>query len=418
MRITSRRRLPFTHTNSKDDTKSTSLRAAALVAVSAIALTGCVSTAAPSTDNSTAASDTILLGAVMAETGFMSPFDTPALNSLRIAIDELNGAGGIDGTPVELRVIDTGSDLEKYAPSAQTLIDAGAKAIIVTCDYDISSPAALVAEQAGVLNVSPCVGDTIYGPRGGLDIGFSLGNATPGEASVMAEFADSKSWTNAVFLTDTSLKYTQSQCAIARERFLELGGTEIAGYDYVQGENISEAVSSIAAGPAPDVIFNCGYSPGGAQVAKDLRDGGIAAPIVSGFGMDGTFWLDSIPGLTDYYVVTFASTAGDDPDPAVNDLATVYEQTYGARPTVGSFVTGPSTLDAIVTAHEVAQSWDGKALADAFLTFDGLELLAGPTTFTPELHVNVDRPQRVLVVEDGALKFVERRAPEKVILGD
>jgi branched-chain amino acid transport system substrate-binding protein len=381
-------------------------------------LAGCVSTAAPSGDSGSTSTDSIMIGAVVAETGFMSPFDTPPLNALKISLDELNEKGGIDGTPVELKVIDTGSDLDKYAPAAQSLIDDGAKAIIVTCDYDISSPAALVAEQADVLNVAPCVGDTIYGPEGGLDIGFSMGNATPGESSVMAEFAYSKGWTNAVFLTDTSLKYTQSQCAIARERFLELGGTEIAGYDYVQGENISEAVSSISAGQAPDVIFNCGYSPGGAQVAKDLRDGGIASPIVSGFGMDGTFWLDSIPGLSDYYVVTYASTAGDDPDSAVNDFAALYEETYGERPSVSSFVTGPSTLEAIVAAHETAGSWSGKDLADAFLGFDGLELLVGPTTFTPELHVNVDRPQRVLVVKDGALSFVEERAPEKVVLGD
>ena len=397
-------------------------RTGAVAAVAAsLFLAGCVSTASPESTSSGSAEGEgggLTIGVVMAETGFMSPFDIPALNTMKMEVDAVNAAGGIDGAPIELNIVDTGSDLDKYASAAQQVIDAGADVIVVTCDYDVASPASLVAEAAGILNIAPCVGDTIYGPAGGLELGFSMGNGTPGESSVMAEFAFAEGWKNAVFLTDTSIKYTVGQCDVAQKRFEELGGTAVGTYDYVQGESIVETVSQITAGTAPDVVFNCGYSPGGAQAAKDLRDNGVTAPIVSGFGMDGTFWLDSIPGLSDYYVVTYASTAGDDPDPAVNDFAALYEETYGERPSVSSFVTGPSTLEAIVAAHETAGSWSGKDLADAFLGFDGLELLAGPTTFTPELHVNVDRPQRVLVVEDGALAFVEERAPEKVVLGD
>lgn len=393
------------------------MTAAVLATASALMLAGCVSSAPQATDSTgSGEGDSILIGVAMAETGFMSAVDLPALNSLRIAVSDLNEAGGIEGTEVELQVIDTGSDLDKYAPATQQLVDAGAKAIVLTCDYDISSPGALVAEQANVLNLSPCVGDTIWGPKGGLNIGFSLGNATRGEGAIMAEFSYDKGWRSAVFLTDTSLKYSQSQCEFARERFTELGGSSIADFDYVQGDSIPEVVSKISGGAAPDVIFNCGYNPGGAQVAKDLRDGGITAPIVSGFGMDGTFWLDAIPGLSDYYVVTYASTTGDDPDQAVNDLAARYEETYGARPTASSFVTGPSTLDAIVRAHEMAGSWDGADLGAAFASFDDVDLLVGPTSFTPDLHVGVERPQSVVVVADGTLKFVERRAPQKVDL--
>lgn len=390
----------------------------ALAAASALMLSGCVSSATNNTPDAGGdeTSETIILGAAMAETGFMSVVDMPALNALRIAVDDLNESGGIDGAEVELRVIDTGSDLEKYAPATQQLIDAGAKAIILTCDFDISSPGALVAEQANVLNLSPCVGDTIYGPAGGLNIGFSLGNATVGEGAIMAEFSYDEGWRDAVFLTDTSLKYSQSQCQFARERFLELGGTSIAEFDYLQGDSIPEIVSKISGGAAPDVIFNCGYNPGGAQVAKDLRDGGVTAPIISGFGMDGTFWLDAIPGLSDYYIVTYGSTTGDDPEAAVNELAVRYEEAYGSGPTTSSFVTGPSTLDAIVHAHEIAGSWDGAELAEAFASFDDVDLLVGPTSFTPELHVSVERPQAVLVVSDGTLEFVERRAPQKVDL--
>ncbi|MCX2749909.1 ABC transporter substrate-binding protein [Arthrobacter sp. MI7-26] len=386
-----------------------------VVAVSALALTGCVASASqPSDSASKGSSDTILLGAAMAETGFMSVVDAPALNAMKMAITQLNEKGGIDGKHVELRVIDTGSNLDKYAPASQQLIDAGAKAIILTCDFDLSSPGALAAGQANVMSISPCIGDALFGPKGGLNLSFSMGNSTIGEGVVMAEFAQSKGWKKGVFLTDTSLKYTQSQCAIARKRFIELGGTDVGSYNYVQGDSIPEIVSKITGGTAPDVVFNCGYNPGGAKAAKDLRAGGIAAPIISGFGMDGTFWLDAIPGLSDYYVTTYVSTTGDDPDPAVNKFADLYASTYGQRPVTGSFVTGPSVLDALVKGHEIAGSWNGDKLAKAFENFKDEKFLVGDTTFTPQLHIGVDRSQSVLVVKDGTLKFVERRAPEKI----
>jgi len=393
------------------------VRGAAIGAVAALipVLAGCVATAQPTPNpEASEASETIVIGAAMAETGFMSVVDLPALNSLRIAVDELNKSGGIDGTPVELRVVDTGSDLAQYAPAAQQLVDAGAKTIVLTCDYDIASPGALVAERAGVLNISPCVADALWGPTGGLELGFSLGNATLGEGAIMAEFAFDQGWQNAVFLTDTSLKYSQNECEYTQARYAELGGTQIANYDYVQGDSIPEIVSKIASGSAPDVIFNCGYNPGGAQVAKDLRDGGITTPVVSGFGMDGTFWLDAIPGLSDYYVVTYALSTGDDPNPKVNEFAALYEEAYGERPTTSTFLTGPSVLETIVTAHSIAESWDGAKLADALETVGDLDLLAGPTKFSSEYHIGLERPQSVLVVQDGSLVFVERRAPQSV----
>lgn len=399
--------------------------AASLVGIagSALLLAGCVSSSGGTGASSSGATSgetggakgPVTIGVVMAQSGFMGPIDTPPLQALQLEVEKINADGGIGGQQIDLKIVDTGTNLDRYAPAATELIAGGAKVLVVTCDYDVASPAALVAEAANTVSIAPCIGDPIFGPSGGLKLGFSMGSGTPGEASVMAEFAYEQGWKQAVLLTDTTLKYTQNQCAIFAERYTELGGTIISKYDYQQGASIRETVSSIAAGPAPTVVANCGYSPGGATVAKELRDGGIAAPIISGFGMDGDFWTGGIPGLADYYVVTYASKNGDDPDAAVNEAATAYETAYGEAPSVGGFVTGPSTIQAIKAAYDKAGSWDGDKLAAALESFDKVDLLAGPTSFSKDLHISVDRPQRVLVVKDGKLTFVELRAPKKVV---
>jgi branched-chain amino acid transport system substrate-binding protein len=390
----------------------------ATTAVLTLGLTGCAK-ASDSADGGNGSGggdsrDPVTVGVVMAKSGFMSPYDTPALNSLRIEVKHVNDAGGIDGHPIDLQIIDTETKLDRYASAAAELLDKGAKAIIVTCDYDISVPAAQAAQAKNVISIAPCVGDPIFGPRGGLDLGFSMGDGTPGEASIMAEFADSKGWKDAVLLKDTSLKYTQNQCDIVAKRLRQLGDHVIATYNFKQGDSIKETVSKIRSGPKPSVVFNCSYAPGGATAAKELRDGGLDAPIVSGFGMDGDFWTSNVPGLKDYYVVTFASKNGDDPDPAVNKFADDYEKEYGARPDVGGFVTGPTTIQALAAAYKAAGSWDGDKLTAAMESFEDEQFLAGPTSFSPELHINVARPMRVLQVVNGKLAFVEQREPAEI----
>jgi branched-chain amino acid transport system substrate-binding protein len=329
-------------------------------------------------------------------------------------VEKVNAAGGVNGQPIQVNFIDTETKFDQYAPAAEKVISEGANVLIVTCDYDVSSPAALVAEGKDILNVAPCIGDPIYGPAGGLKLGFSAGTGVPGEATNMAEFANKKGWKTAVLLKDTSIKYTQNQCAVFDKRYTELGGTVIRTYDYVQGDSVKETVSKIAAGKKPDVIVNCGYNPGGGQVAKEIRDGGLNTPIISGFGMDGDFWVGGIPNLKDYYVVTYASKNGDDTDSAVNDYAKAYAEKYGNAPDVGGFVTGPTTLQLILEAYKQAGSWSGAALTSAMENFKDVPTLAGPSTFSPDLHINVSRPMAVLEVKDGKLVYVEDITPEKV----
>ena len=371
---------------------------------------------APSEDTaeSEPSGEPLVLGIVQAGSGFMGPIDTPARNALLMEVEKVNAAGGVNGQPITVEFVDTETAFERYAPAAEEVIGKGANVLIVTCDYDVSAPAALVAEGENILNVAPCIGDPIYGPDGGLHNGFSIGAGTPGETTVMAEFAADQGWKTAVLLRDMSIKYTQNQCAIFDTRFTELGGTVLETYDYVQGDSVKETVSKIAAGEQPDVLVNCGYNPGGGQVAKEIRDGGLEMPVISGFGMDGDFWVPAIEGLEDYYVVTYAAKNGDDPDSAVNDYAAEYEATYGSVPDVGGFVTGPATLQLILEAYNQAGSWDGDKMTAAFEAMQDVPTLAGPSSFSPDLHINVERPMAVLVVEDGKLRWIEDRTPEKV----
>jgi branched-chain amino acid transport system substrate-binding protein len=417
-------------------------RAAGILAVAAslsLVLAGCASTtdSAEETTAETTAAETateevaeevaeectepILIGSAMAQTGFMSPFDVPALDTARIAIDATNAAGGVLGCQLELIEVDGESNPDKGAQIATDLIDQGAQLMLVTCDYDINAKASQVAQDAGVLVIAPCVGDTIMGPDAGLTLGFSLGSAVPGEAAIMAEWAFEEFGPKASLFKDMSIKYTQNQCKVFEERWTQLGGEIVSAPEFSQTQQGSLAAPVTAQvkeikDSNPDVVALCSYPGGGAEAAAALRAGGVETPVVSGFGMDGAFWLGAVPDLSDFYFVTYASVFGDDPNPKVTELLSAYKSLTGSDAATSGLVTGASSIEAFALAAEQAGSTNGADLAAALEAFDNVELTAGPTSFSPQLHVNVTRPMAVMQVQDGSHSFIEYRTAEQPIL--
>ena len=417
-------------------------RAAGILAVAAslsLVLAGCASTtdSAEETTAETTAAETateevveevaeectepILIGSAMAQTGFMSPFDVPALDTARIAIDATNAAGGVLGCQLELIEVDGETNPDKGAQIATDLIDQGAQLMLVTCDYDINAKASQVAQDAGVLVIAPCVGDTIMGPDAGLTLGFSLGSAVPGEAAIMAEWAFEEFGPKASLFKDMSIKYTQNQCKVFEERWIQLGGEIVSAPEFSQTPEGSLAAPVTAQvkeikDSNPDVVALCSYPGGGAEAAAALRAGGVETPVVSGFGMDGAFWLGAVPDLSNFYFVTYASVFGDDPNPKVAELLSAYKGLTGNDAATSGLVTGASSIEAFALAAEQAGSTNGADLAAALEAFDNVDLTAGPTSFSPQLHVNVTRPMAVMQVQDGSHSFIEYRAAEQPIL--
>lgn len=414
----------------------------AAVASAALVLAGCASTtdsAEDTTAQETVAEETateetaaeeeaaaecaepILVGAAMAQTGFMAPFDAPALETARIAVDKINTEGGILGCEVVLEAVDTETNPDKGAQIATDLISQGADLLLVTCDYDVNAKSSQVAQDAGVVVIAPCVGDTIMGPDAGLTLGFSLGSAVPGEAAIMAEYAFENFGPNAALFKDMSIKYTQNQCTVFEERWTQLGGEIVVAPEFSQTPEGSLAAPVTAQvqeirNANPDVVALCSYPGGGAEAAAALRNGGVEAPIVSGFGMDGAFWLGAVPDLSDFYFVTYASVFGDDPNPKVQELLATFAERTGSPAATSGLVTGASTIEAFKIAAEQAGTTDGAAVAAALEAFDNVDLTAGPTSFSPELHVNVTRPMAVMQIQDGGHSFIEYRAAEQPIL--
>ena len=385
--------------------------------VLALALAGCSSSSEEAVD----CTEPILIGAAMAQTGFMSPFDGPALTTAQIAVDKINAAGGVNGCQLVLEAVDTETNPDKGQQIATDLIAKGAKLLLVTCDADINLKSSQVANDAGVLVIAPCVGSTAMGPDNGLDLGYSLGSAVPGEAAIMAEYAYEKLGQTATLFKDMSIAYTTSQCDAFETRFKELGGTvkSVQQFSQTQAGALDKPVKAQVANAKKDaagVIALCSYPGGGAEALAAIRAGGLNTPVISGFGLDGAFWLGAVPNLSNFTTVTYASVFSDDSNPKVVELLAAFKEKTGQDAATGGLITGASTIEAFKLAVERAGSVDGAALSAEFNKFNNEDLTAGPTSFTEDLHVNVTRPMAVITVEGGKHRFIEYRAAQKPVL--
>ncbi len=344
-----------------------------------------------------AAADPIIIGTVTARTGGFAFIDEPPLNIFKSRINEVNKAGGVHGRQIKVISGDMESTPQKGAQVARELLDRGADALVVSCDYDFGAPAALVAQRAGKITFSTCAASPKFGAQGIGDKAFSVASTDASEGAVGAAFALKRSWKNAFFLVDTTISFNKGWAAGFRKGFTEKGG-KIVGRALFKNPDTSIAtqVTQIKAAK-PGFIVLASYQPGGVTAIRQIRAAGITAPIIAEDGMDGIRWNKAAPGVRNVYVTTPVSMYGDDPNPRVNKLFASYKKKYKTLPSGSYVVNAYSAAEALIIGMQRAKDpTDGNQVARA-LESAPLSLLSGKTTFSRSVHISLDRAQAVVL---------------------
>jgi branched-chain amino acid transport system substrate-binding protein len=375
---------------------------AGAVALAVLALAGCSSPASDSSGSSGGDdSGPIVIGGAIASTGFMSSYDQPAWAALKIGVDEVNASGGIDGRTIELIQSDSASTTEGASKAATDLLAKGADILAVTSNFDLGSPAGNVAQDAGVLNISLAAASPKYGVQGIGPQAFTGAIATYNEGAAIAQYFKEKGWTTAVAFEDTSLDYSTEVCAGFRER-AELLGITVSDQQFKNDDkSIASQITAIKS-DAPHAVALCSYPPGGATALREMRAAGLEQPIMSGVGMGGTFWIDAVPDLSNFYTASMVSVFGDDPDPAVNDFVAKFTKETGAAPTTDVALAGYTVSQMVIEALKATNGdTDGAALTAALEKFQQKQLLTGKYTFNSTTHIAADSPASVIEYTNG-----------------
>jgi branched-chain amino acid transport system substrate-binding protein len=378
--------------------------AVAAAALLALALIG----SALAATSGRSAKPPIIIGWAFDGNGAMAPFDGPALAAAKLRVNQINAKGGVNGRKLKLLTCDTqGNKADVAKACALRLLSQKANVIFTTCDVDLAAPVVRVAIDRGVLAVASCIGTDQMGPkRFGAKgrLAFSFGNVAQDEGSAMAQYAWGRGWKSAALATDTVIVYFRNVVQAFEARFKQLGGKIVAKetYQSLGGNNVQNAVSRLNSVKA-DVIVTSTAGAFGAlsTMLTGLRSLGNDTPVLNSWAGDGTYWLPASPKVTNYWFVTFASSFGDDPSPAVNKLA------KAVKAATGGFITGPSAVDGVVTAIKRANgSTKGATLAKVMEKFKKVPTISGNVSFSPKLHTVFGRRYRVIRIQNNVPKVV------------
>jgi len=269
---------------------------------------------------------TIFLGGIFNLKGEQAVLDVPSALGAQLAVDQVNGNGGLLGRRVELIIEDGQSRPKKLNKNTIRILKKypSVAGFLGLSDTDMLLAAAPPAVDAGrVFLTSGATSPLLPG-----QVPPSLYLACFGDnvqAAAAAEYAyNTLGAVTASVLYDSSDTYTILLQGYFRTRFEQLGGT-IIDVEEFQGQELAGPIGQLS--PA-DVIFFSAAPPAAFDGVDQLRSAGFTAPILGGDGFDSEDEWAARPSVSDVFFTTHVYLGSDNPDPEIAGFRSAYQAAY------------------------------------------------------------------------------------------
>jgi branched-chain amino acid transport system substrate-binding protein len=355
--------------------------------------------------NGGGAGDKVKIGVFMSTTGDTANFGISSVNGIKMATDEVNAAGGINGKQVELDVQDDRSDPSEAATIVTKFVTQdGVHAILGEVASSRSIAAAPIAQNAKIPMLTPSSTNPEVTKKG--DYIFRSCFIDPVQGAAIAQFAaKTLGKKRAGIMVDRKNDYSTGLEKFISATFTRLGGEMVVNQSYQAGDQDFNAQLTSIKGSNPDVIFVPGYYGDVALIAKQARDKGITVPFVGGDGWDAT-QLYTIGGkaLNGSFFSNHYSPY--DTDPAVQKFVNDYKARYNAIPDALA-ATAYDAAKIMFDAIKRANSLDGKAIRDALAATKDFPGVTGKVTFNE--NRDAVKPIVMIEIKDGGIYAVRER---------
>ena len=365
---------------------------------------------------SPAGGGTIKIGGGFALTGAESSLDLPAANGAKLAVKQINAAGGVNGAQLDLIIHDSQYKMDITAQTAKQFVEQDKVPLMIGyTDTDSVIASGPTFQKAQIPFIT--VGAT--SPKIPSQIGDMMFLACFGDnvqAAVGAEYSYSTFGHTAYFLWDKGIEYTTLLGKYFKERFTELGGTIALedSYDDAATDFSAQITKIKALSPQPDFYYVAAMPYNIGPLVKQFRDAGITGPIVGGDGYD-TPDLITVGGAAanNVYFTTHAlmdATGGTD---GIKKFIADYKAEYGHDPENAFAALGYDTVYLLVDAIKRAGGTDSAAVKAAIESTTNFQGITGAITFSANSHV----PQKgvtVIAVKDGKFTLGGEVVPVKV----
>ena len=358
-----------------------------------------------------AKSDEIKIGANFELTGNVANYGSATLDGLKLAIKEVNDAGGVNGKKITIVDADNKSEASEAVNAATKLISDDKVKVIV----GPAVTANVIAEsQVATDDKIPVVAPDATSPEVTVENGqvkpyiFRSCFIDPQQGTVMAKFAtENLKAKTAVIYVDNSTDYSKSLGKVFKEKFEAAGGKVLDQQAFVAKDQDFKATLTTLKAANADVIFVPAYYEEVGKIVKQARELGITCPILGTDGWDDSKVAD-IAGA-DALNNTFFSTHYSDKDDSVEGLVEAFKQEYGHMPNVFAAL-GYDAGKMIVDAIKRAGSDDPEKIRQALEETKDLQV--GTGTITMDKNHNPIKQAVILENKNGDRVMVAKIMPD------
>lgn len=318
--------------------------------VMSLAVSGCgTGTSSTETGNKQgASSDTkqpILIGFSSPLTGSSAKGGQDMLNGAKLAMDEINAAGGILGRQIEIIEGDDACDPQQAVQAANKLVG---KNVVAAVGYYCSGAANAtlpVYQRAGTPVVLAAVSATNLTHQGFTNV-FRIQGNNDQQGQVAAELMLNQLGGKKIAVVQDNTSYARglAQSTVDWAKKTQSSAT-VDVEEITPGEKDFSAVVTKLKQFAPDATYFTGYYAEGSLLVKQMRNMGIKTPFLAGDANNDP---------------AFASVAGSDAE--------------------GVIMTSPPMVETLPSAAKFISSYKNKYNADpgayAVYAYDGINLIA------------------------------------------
>jgi len=315
-----------------------------------------------------------------------------------LALEEINGKGGINGRPLQYVFEDTQSDPKQSVVVAQKFV---ADPNIIVQLGDFSSSASMAAspiyQRAGLVQF----GFTNSHPDFTKGGDFMWSNSTTqGQLSpALADFAVEDVGLKKLAVLSINNDWGKATTELFNQRVKDLGAEVVATEAYLAEEKDFKSALTRIREASPDGIILISYQADGALIAQQLESVGIDLPVVGASSLQSPDFL-KLGGEAVDGVLIRAQFLPDDARPEVKSVVDKYKAAYNETPDFFA-MHAYDTMNLIAKAIEIGGPTREGVKAALPQLKDVPSVIYGQVTFNPETR-RVENPSFVnLVVKDG-----------------
>lgn len=358
-------------------------------------------------DNSAAdlSGQKIIIGDITPMTGPSANFGVAVDNAVRLAVEEINAAGGILGAQVEVSTKDDQGTPAETVTAFNSLLSEGVTAIVGGVISSCTSAITGLANDEEIVIISGCsTADSITTKD---DYVFRSCFKDSFQGKMIVEYAKSKGLKEAAVLYATGDPYS-SGLRDTFKKCAEENGIEIVAEQStsaMDAVDFSSQLSTIAA-VQPDFIFTpYYYSALGPYIIPQARAAGFDGIIMGPDGFDG---MESYTtgDLKVYDNIFFTNHySAEDKSDKVQNFVKAYTEKYGAESLNAFAALSYDAMYMIKQAIEEAGSTDSSAIRDAM---SGMHYVGVTGDMTLDETGTPTKPVAILTFETQGDKLVQK----------